>query len=60
MRPELGDSRVLYQLMYWGRGRVCRRLDRLIGEDAEVMPYRDFVARVLERDASEPGRAPSA
>lgn len=60
MHPELGDSRVLNQLMYWGRGRVCRRLDRLFGEDAEVMPYRDYVARVLERDASEPGRAPSA
>jgi polysaccharide deacetylase family protein (PEP-CTERM system associated) len=60
MHPELGDSRVLNQLMYWGRGRVCRRLDRLFGEDAEVMPYRDYVARVLERDASEPGRARSA
>jgi polysaccharide deacetylase family protein (PEP-CTERM system associated) len=52
MHPELGGSRALNQLMYVGRGRVCERLDRLFA-DGEVMPYRDYVARVLEA----PGRA---
>ena len=47
MHPELGGSRALNRLMYWGRGRVCRRLDRLFGA-ARVMPYREYVARVLE------------
>jgi polysaccharide deacetylase family protein (PEP-CTERM system associated) len=47
MHPELGGSRLLNQLMYVGRRRVCARLDRLFG-DGEVMPYRDYVARVLE------------
>ena len=48
MHPELGGSRALNQLMYWGRRRVCKRLDRLFGDGAEVMPYRDYVARALE------------
>jgi len=48
MHPELGESRALNQLMYWGRSRVCGRLDRLFRDGVEVMPYRDYVARVLE------------
>jgi polysaccharide deacetylase family protein (PEP-CTERM system associated) len=52
MHPELGGSRVLNQLMYWGRGRVCARLDRLFREAAPVMPYAAYVDTVLERGAA--------
>jgi polysaccharide deacetylase family protein (PEP-CTERM system associated) len=47
MHPELGGSRVLNHLMYLGRSRVCERLDRLFAA-VDVMPYREYVARVLE------------
>src|SRR5690606_15003805 len=56
MHPELGDSRVLNRLMYVGRGRVCRRLERLFRE-APVLPYRDYVAGVLEAGALTGSRA---
>jgi polysaccharide deacetylase family protein (PEP-CTERM system associated) len=57
MHPELGGSRVANQLMYWRRGSVCARLERLLCEGAAVMPYRDYVGRVLE---AAPVRAPRA
>jgi polysaccharide deacetylase family protein (PEP-CTERM system associated) len=52
MHPELGDSHVLNRLMYWGRGHVCNRLERLFREAAHVMPYAEYVDRVLERVAA--------
>jgi polysaccharide deacetylase family protein (PEP-CTERM system associated) len=52
MHPELGDSHVLNRLMYWGRGHVCDRLERLFREAAPVMPYAEYVDRVLERVAA--------
>lgn len=60
MHPVQRGSRVLNQLMYWGRSGVCPRLDRLFREDVTVMPYRDYVAQVLERGAAEPGDSRSA
>jgi hypothetical protein len=38
--------------MYWGRDRVCDRLDRLFREAAPVMPYAQYVDSVLERSAA--------
>ncbi len=55
MHPELGESRFLNELMYWGRGAVCPRLDRLFAEAATVMPYREYVSDVLERAAPAQG-----
>ena len=48
MHPELGGSRVLNRLMYWGRGSVCARIERLLRDEVVVMPYRDYVSRFLE------------
>jgi polysaccharide deacetylase family protein (PEP-CTERM system associated) len=48
MHPELDDSRIYNRLMYWNRSQVLWRLERLLREGARVVPYRRFVAEVLE------------
>lgn len=50
LHPGLGGSRLLNRLMYWRRGSVCARLERLLCDGAEVMPYRDYVSRFLEAE----------
>jgi polysaccharide deacetylase family protein (PEP-CTERM system associated) len=52
MHPELGGSRALNALMYWGRASVIPRLERLAAIGVRVQRYCDFVS---ERDAEVAG-----
>jgi polysaccharide deacetylase family protein (PEP-CTERM system associated) len=49
--PELGGSRFMNGLMYWNRGRVFARLERLLAQAVCVIPYRRFVEERLEAGA---------
>lgn len=46
VHPELGGSRLFNALMYWNRGGVITRLERLVASGVEVQRYGDYVARL--------------
>jgi hypothetical protein len=56
MHPEIDDNRLFNWLMFWNRKDVFRRLDRLFGQGARVIPFREYVRDVL----SQPPRRAAA
>jgi polysaccharide deacetylase family protein (PEP-CTERM system associated) len=54
MHPEIDDSRLFNWLMFWNRKDVFRRLDRLFGHGARVVPFREYVRDVLSPSSPRP------
>jgi len=44
VHPELGGRRLYHRLMYWNRGGMLGRIERLIERGAGVVRYGDYVA----------------
>lgn len=47
MHPEINDSRFYNWLLYFNRGRVLSRVDRIIRKGYDIIRYDDYVDRVL-------------
>jgi polysaccharide deacetylase family protein (PEP-CTERM system associated) len=53
VHPELGGRRVYHHLMYWNRGGMLGRIERLAALGAPIVPYAEYVDRL---EAAAPAR----
>jgi polysaccharide deacetylase family protein (PEP-CTERM system associated) len=54
VHPELGGRRLYHHLMYWNRGGMLDRIERLVALGAPIVPYAEYVSR-LEAAAAQRG-----
>ena len=52
MHSGLGGNRFYNWLMYWNRKGLIPRLDRIVTKGAPILPYAEYVSRVLEGEGN--------